>query len=59
MLADFFTKPLQGNLFRFFRDILMGYVSIEEIITNDIEMKERVDFSVENPMLENHQLEIV
>ena len=32
ILPDFFTKPLQGNLFRFFRDILIGYVSIEEII---------------------------
>ena len=39
ILADFFTKPLQGNFFRFFRDILMGYVSIEEIIKDDIEMK--------------------
>ena len=52
MLADFFTKPLQGNSFRFFRDILMGYIFIEEIITNDIERKERVGFSVENPILE-------
>jgi hypothetical protein len=25
MLADFFTKPLQGNLFREFRDIILGY----------------------------------
>ena len=24
MLADFFTKPLQGELFRLFRDVLMG-----------------------------------
>ena len=48
MLTDSFTKPLQGNWFRFFQDILMGYVSIEEIITNDIEMKDRVGFSVEN-----------
>jgi hypothetical protein len=24
MLANFFTKPLQGNLFRRFRDVLMG-----------------------------------
>ena len=53
MLADFFTKPLQGNLFWFFRDILMGYVSIVEIIKDDIEMKERIGFSVENPILEN------
>ena len=53
MIADFFTKYLQGNLFQFFWDILMGYVSIEEIIKDDIEMKERVEFSVENPILEN------
>ncbi|KAI2497084.1 hypothetical protein MHU86_17401 [Fragilaria crotonensis] len=25
MLADFFTKPLQGNLFRTLRDVLMGH----------------------------------
>ena len=31
----------------------MGYVSIEEIIKDDIEMKEHVEFSVENPILEN------
>ena len=24
MIADFYTKPLQGKLFRFMRDILMG-----------------------------------
>ena len=34
----------------------MGYVSIEEIIKDDIEMKERVGFSVENPILENASL---
>lgn len=31
MLADFFTKPLQGRLFKFFRDIIMGGLSIELI----------------------------
>ena len=25
MLGDFFTKPLQGSLFRVFRDVLLGY----------------------------------
>ena len=25
MIADFFTKPLQGNLFRTFRDVILGY----------------------------------
>ena len=45
MLADFFTKPLQGKLFNFFRDIIMGYVSAHEVITVNPEMKERVENS--------------
>ena len=32
MLADFFTKPSQGNLFRFFRDIIMGNKTIEAVL---------------------------
>ena len=31
----------------------MGYISIEEIIKNDIEIKERVRLLVENPILTN------
>jgi len=31
MLADFFTKPLQGSLFRKFRDVVMGYTTIDSI----------------------------
>ena len=53
MLADFFTKPLHSNFFRFFRNILMDYVSIEEIVKNDIEMKERVEFSVETKIIKS------
>ena len=43
MLADFFTKPLQGNLFRRLRAIIMGHQHIRElksIATSKI--KERV-----------------
>ena len=43
MLADFFTKPIQGELFRFFRNILMGYVSIIDVINVNDELKERVE----------------
>ena len=28
MLADYFTKPLQGQMFRKFREVIMGYKSI-------------------------------
>ena len=32
MLADFFTKPLQGSLFKKFRDVLMGYKHISTLV---------------------------
>ena len=31
MLADFFTKPLQGALFRKFRDVILGYNHIDSL----------------------------
>ena len=31
MLADFFTKPLQGSQFRKFRDVILGYKHISEL----------------------------
>ena len=31
MIADFFTKPLQGRLFRKFRDVVLGYIHISEL----------------------------
>jgi len=45
MLADFLSKPLQGTLFRKFRNILMGHVDVDtldiDIITPST-CKERV-----------------
>ena len=32
MLADYFTKPLQGNLFRRFRDVIMGHKHINDLL---------------------------
>ena len=45
MIADFFTKPLQGNLFRLFRDIILGYKHISELdnIVEKISSEERVE----------------
>jgi hypothetical protein len=31
MLADFFTKPLQGTLFRKFRDVILGYKHVSTL----------------------------
>ena len=47
MVADFFTKPIQGNLFQEFRDIIMGYEHIYSIHkespdNEDLSCQERV-----------------
>ena len=31
MIADFFTKPLQGHLFRMFRDVILGYKHVDSL----------------------------
>ena len=41
MIADFFTKPLQGKLFRYLRDIVMGLAPFP--------MEERVGLDVSRP----------
>ena len=43
MLADFYTKALQGSLFNLFRDVIMGYKDISDLMTPvDLLFKERV-----------------
>ena len=49
MLADYFTKPLQGALFHKMRNVIMGYKSIDSFINdNDSGIKERV--AINNPV---------
>ena len=44
MLADYFTKPLQGNVFRRFRAVIMGYVHINDLLLDpNLKLKERVE----------------
>lgn len=42
MLADFFTKPLQGSLFRRLRDVVLGYAHISTLTTPSAVVEERV-----------------
>ena len=42
MLADFFTKPLTGQLFHRFRDVIMGYKPISTLSDHDLLIKKRV-----------------
>ena len=56
MLADFLTKPLQGNLFRKFRSVLLGHAHIstlschanqrtEERVVEPVRMDRRVSWA--------------
>ena len=46
MLADFFTKPLQGQLFIKFKEVLMGWKPITTLKWKYFGIKERVIFRV-------------
>ena len=56
MIADYFTKPLQGRLFKLFRDVIMGYRPLDDII-NEIPMKERVGNKIENRIVSRNNNE--
>jgi hypothetical protein len=44
MLADFFTKPLQGNLFTKFKRVLMGHAHIDTLgLSTQMPIEERVE----------------
>ena len=44
MIADYFTKPLQGKVFKLFRDLIMGYEPISTILDAiALSAKERVE----------------
>ena len=48
MLADFFTKPLQGELFRRFRDVIIRHKDIDTLLQMEFPKttsKERVEES--------------
>ena len=37
MLADYFTKPLQGSLFRLFRSVIIGWKNASELANSATE----------------------
>ena len=44
MLADYFTKALQGNVFRRFRSVIMGNTHINDLLLDpEFSLKERVE----------------
>ena len=47
MIADFMSKPVQGSLFKTFRNVLMGWTHISEVFKGYIRPEERVENSME------------
>ena len=44
MLADYYTKSLQGDVFRRFQEVIMGYKHINDLLLDpDFLLKERVE----------------
>ena len=57
MLADYFTKPLQGSLFIKFRRVIMGYDPISVLKDfSTSKMKERVERSDESLILDEQKI---
>jgi hypothetical protein len=48
MLADFYTKPVQGSLFKAFRAVIMGWKPIEYLKSYLTSSEERVEVQNEN-----------
>ena len=57
MIADYFTKPSQGKLFKLFCDLIMGYKHIGDILA-DIESTAKERVGNQNKVTENSNLKI-
>ena len=58
MIADFFTKPLQGSLFRKFRDVILGLTSPSSlIIEKSTTVQERVEIKLKDGKAKNIKIE--
>ena len=60
MLADFFTKPLQGALFQKFRRVLMGHAHVNTLsLSSSTPTEERVGEKRENETAGNNEEDTV
>ena len=61
MLADYYTKPLQGSLYRKLRDVIMGFkhiLTLKGPNNQTFEMKERIEKSDGNNILISNDVSI-
>jgi len=57
MLGDFFTKPLQGTLFRLMRDVTQGLLPYSKLIEFAESKKSKIDETLDINMTKNEQEE--
>ena len=55
MISDYFTNPLQGTLFKLFRDLIMGNKNIGDILA-DIESPTKERVGNQNKVTENSNM---
>jgi hypothetical protein len=62
MIADYFTKPLQGKQFKLLRDLIMGYMhindfldEIERSIKERVEKRKKVRFVIESSNTDKYE----
>jgi len=55
MLADFFTKPLQGKLFRIMRDVVQGLRPYSALNDDEEQLKRKLEFDRTNIVEEGKQ----
>ena len=55
MISDYFTKPLQGKMFKHFHDLIMGYVHINDL-SQAIEFSSKESVQKSNNMTGIHSL---
>ena len=48
MFGDYFTRPLQGKLFRAFWEILMRYMLIRKLKISFVSIEERIESIIKN-----------
>ena len=58
MIADYMTKPLQGKQFKMFRCLIMGWKTVDDMLTSiRLSAKERVgNMMAKQPMTEEKRM---
>ena len=59
VIADYFTNPLQGKAFKTFFDVIMGYAHINNLLTVDLPIEERVEKETRLNLLKNKQSRVL